>query len=359
MQTYGWWDEVPEHLMTRTALGKEGLKPAGPIAAKIEYGKGRRHRIHDLYNRNEATPKQKPTPAQLAALEKARIATRTCSKCGTVVEKPSLLGKRTGRCINCRMMVAEGKRTHEVDKLIAWARSMLANPDALILDTETTALMGYICEIGIIRMDGTVVYESLVNPQEPNYATDIHGISDRMTWSAPTFADIEPDLRWLLHGRTVVVFNAAYDSEVLEIEIRRLCTPSDEALAWLVKTDWDVWDERGYGLLAPGWKGQVRRLKTIRDDSLAYRRVVTEHSMWWCERIGWECAMLKYSCFVGEWSERYHDYKYQALGGGHRAVGDCQATLAVLKRMANTPLSTERMHEVPECSTSDKLPTIG
>jgi DNA polymerase-3 subunit epsilon len=45
--------------------------------------------------------------------------------------------------------------------------------------------------------------------------------------------------------------------------------------------------------------------------------------------------MKRYAQFVGEWSERYEDYRYQPLpGGDHRALGDARAALAVLRRMA-------------------------
>lgn len=345
MQTYGWWDQVPEHLMTRKGLGKQGLKPGGPVAAKIEYVARRHERSYDLYDRNEALPKQ-ATPAQLRALEQARVKQRTCTKCSKVVEKPSELGKRTGRCIECRVQAAEAKRTREVDGTITWARSMLATPGALILDSETTDLHGYLVEVGVITMDGTVVFESLVNPQARIDATHIHGIDHDMVWGAPTFDDLEPELRRLLHGRTVVVYNADYDTNVLEDEIRRICTPSDEALAWLIEQDWGKWGNTNIYLRE--WQGESRWLRVDDWELQKYRGLISDQAAWWSGRVDWQCAMLKYSCFVGEHHEYYRDYKYQALRGGHRAVGDCQATLAVLKRMAAEPLSTKRMHEVPE-----------
>ena len=49
----------------------------------------------------------------------------------------------------------------------------------------------------------------------------------------------------------------------------------------------------------------------------------------------WDCAMLAYSKNVGEWNEYRGDFKWQKLqGGDHSALGDCRATLEVIKKMA-------------------------
>ena len=219
-------------------------------------------------------------------------------------------------------------RAQEIDACVAWARRMLADPDALILDTETTNLSGYVCEIAIIRMDGSVVLDTLVNPEAPNSATHIHGITREMTWDQPTFADLEPELRRLLHGKTVVVYNAMYDSSVLEREISRMCTPDDETLAWLCEKDHtlSIWARQPFNVY---WR--------LRD----HQHLVQSHSWWWRERVRWECAMDEYAVFVGEPRGYKRGYKWQPLRGGHRALGDCLACLEVIKRMANTPISTE------------------
>lgn len=337
MQTYSWWDQVPESLKTKTQLGEMGYKPGGLPRAEIEYGRGRKHRIYDLYDVSEAIAKQ-ATPAQLAALEQARLAQRTCKRCGKVVEKPSHLSAR-GNCGTCRGEIAAKKRTKEVASMRDWARALLASPDALILDSETTGLDGYLCEISIIRMDGSTVLNTLVNPQEPNGATHIHGITDDMTWSAPTFEQLEPELRRILHGHTVVVYNAVFDSGVLEREVRRLCMPSAQQLAWLVETDWGEWGQNNIYLRE--WQGESRWLRIIRDGARDYRYLVDEHADWWIGRSDWQCAMEAYATYVGEWHDSYHDYRYQPLGGGHRALGDCLTCLNVLIEMAATVGLTE------------------
>ncbi len=219
-------------------------------------------------------------------------------------------------------------RAREIDEVVCWAQRMLANPDTLILDTETTDLAGYICEIGIIRMDGSIVLDTLVNPEAHNSATHIHGITREMTWGAPTFACLEPELRRLLHGHTVVVYNAMYDSSVLEREISRMCTPSDEALAWLIKKDHtlSMWARQPWDAY---WHHQEHLM------------LVQSHSWWWRDQIKWECAMDAYAVFAGEPRGYRRGYKWQPLRGGHRAVGDCLACLELIKRMAATKLSTE------------------
>lgn len=46
-----------------------------------------------------------------------------------------------------------------------------------------------------------------------------------------------------------------------------------------------------------------------------------------------ECAMLGYAAFVGELRGEY-EFRWWALSGGHRALGDCRAALDRLREMA-------------------------
>ena len=49
--------------------------------------------------------------------------------------------------------------------------------------------------------------------------------------------------------------------------------------------------------------------------------------------------MIMYARFIGEWASWKDDYKWQKLpGGDHTALGDCIATLNIIKEMANTEL---------------------
>lgn len=335
MPYYSWWDQLPEHLKTKTQLDQLGFKPGGPIRARIAYGRGRRERDYPLYDQREAVAKKKPTDAQRAALEKAQLARRTCTECGQVVERPGLLSAR-GRCWPCRRLAAERQRNRERDATILWARQLLGRADWLILDTETTDLHGALVEIGVTYPDGTVAFQSLVNPETPIVAEaqQIHGITPDMVWNAPTFAALEPTLRQLLHGKTVVVYNAEYDSAVLWNEVKRLCTLPDDARALL--THWQTHTRPD---------GTTYQLRSR--NAWEYDRLANDQASWWTERIDWQCAMLQYSCYIGEWSDYHQDYRYQPLWGGHRAIEDCRACLQVVRRMAATPVTIERRLKKP------------
>jgi DNA polymerase III subunit epsilon len=97
------------------------------------------------------------------------------------------------------------------------------SPVALI-DTETTALEGVVCEIGVIAGDGTVPFESLVNPESPvsPAARTIHGITDEELRVSPSLAEVWPRLQEALRDRTTLVaYNVAFDRECLAQSARR------------------------------------------------------------------------------------------------------------------------------------------
>ncbi len=48
----------------------------------------------------------------------------------------------------------------------------------------------------------------------------------------------------------------------------------------------------------------------------------------------WHCAMEWYAQWWGDWSEYHGSYRWQPLGGGHRAREDCLTVLARLRTMA-------------------------
>jgi len=169
-----------------------------------------------------------------------------------------------------------------------WARDLLARQDWVILDTETTGLgsEAETVQIAVIAPDGAVLLNALVKPTRPipPDATQIHGITDAMVTAALPFRDLHPALRALLQGRTVVIYNADYDTRILR------------QTAELAGLDW---------------------------------RPITV-----------ECAMLRYAAFVGQWNSYHGNYRWQRLPTGdhhaHDAVGDCKATLDVIRRMAGT-----------------------
>lgn len=101
--------------------------------------------------------------------------------------------------------------------------------DPLFLDTETTGLENHaeICEIAVLDVDGAALVDTLVRPTQaiPDGARRVHGISDDDVRDAPTFAEVAPELREVLDGREVVVYNADYDTRLLTQSAQALRLP--------------------------------------------------------------------------------------------------------------------------------------
>lgn len=157
----------------------------------------------------------------------------------------------------------------------AWAREVLSDPRAAVLDTETTGLHGYVCEISVISAGGTLL-DTLVNPQAPVEpgAAAIHGLTSEKLASARAFGEIWPDLDTILAAWRIVVWNADFDAAVIRRELARLKIP------------------------APA--------------------------------LRWECAMRRYS----DWYNDMPDSRFMKLNGGHRAAQDCAAVFDRLREMA-------------------------
>jgi len=157
--------------------------------------------------------------------------------------------------------------------------------DWVVLDTETTGTSPFdeIVQIGIVAWNGRVLLDALVKPTKPipPSATAIHRISDADVLRAPSFPDVFGRVQRILSGKKIVIYNAGFDTRLIRQSLAK------------------------HGLLPYG---------------LDHEKV--------------ECAMLAYSAWVGErWP--YGGYKWQKLvSGDHTAVGDCLATLVLIKKMA-------------------------
>ena len=92
------WLCAPAGLATRRQLRALGLRPGGaePVA-RIVWRRGRR--FADLYVIHHAKPKRAATPAQLAALDKAMQARRTCPASGRDVGY--CLPRSCSACLDC------------------------------------------------------------------------------------------------------------------------------------------------------------------------------------------------------------------------------------------------------------------
>jgi DNA polymerase III epsilon subunit-like protein len=140
----------------------------------------------------------------------------------------------------------------------------------------------------------------------PADATGIHGITDDMVKDAPSFADIRDRLIEFFRGKPLVMYNADYDKQIL--------------LNAHVGLD---------GLFAPA--------------------AASAH----------HCAMEQYAQFYGEWNDYHGNYRWQSLGSAchqqgiqfigtaHSALGDCRATLAVIKKMAEFEAEKSAATESP------------
>jgi DNA polymerase III subunit epsilon len=184
-------------------------------------------------------------------------------------------------------------RTQSRAAAIAWASAVVARPDIVYLDTETTGLDGRaeIVEIAVIDNTGRTLLDTLVRPDGiiPYEVVRIHGIDDEMVAGAPRWPEVYPALLDLLRDRTVIVYNAEFDYRLVNQMNRR----------------------SGY----PTCAGQ------------------------------WHCAMKQYAAYATDWHARYGNYRWHKLDvalarfghakDGHRARPDADACRLVVIGMAD------------------------
>lgn len=177
-------------------------------------------------------------------------------------------------------------------------RKALAGKDFLVLDTETTGLYeGEIVQIAIINSAGQTLLNTLVKPvfPIPSDATAIHGITDEMVESSPTWLDLAPKIKTLLEGKLLVVYNAVYDRKMMHQTAER------------------------HGLPKVEWK----------------------------DICSWHCAMEAFAEFYGDYNRYRGSYRWQKLviaarhcgvpyEDAHNALVDCQMALGVTKHMLAT-----------------------
>lgn len=287
------------HLATETQLRQMHQKP-GPEQQPVAcYWSGTAQTYRMLYDMREAVPVRMQTERQKAACRDALRAARaalTCTWCRVRVRSKSALRPMTDGhrlCVDCARRWQIGIE----------AQAILRTPERFcVLDTETTGVDPWdeiveIAVLGVERrrrvdgmeggMEGAVLLNTLVQPiarSIPPQVTAIHGITDQDVATAPSFAEILPQLAAAVAGRTVLIYNAAFDGEMIRAACARL----------------------GDDVRSP-----VRRNKSV---------CMME---WYAE---W-CGILR----------RAGDYEWIPLNGGHRALGDCRAVLARLQKMAEIP----------------------
>lgn len=275
MDEYTRWADVPDNLKTKTQLDKMGLRLSQAqkhVALFCSYIRGgSRPTYYKLYEAEQAQAKREVTPAQAETLRLARekaLALRTCPACGEISRRPC---KTQFYCHICR----------DHREMTAWARAVLADDRALILDTETTDLEGEIIQIALINTAGQPVFSSDIKPLggiAPG-AQAVHGLTlDKLAGAKP-WPDHHQQISDLITAASrVIIYNAEFDTARLHQTAAQ------------------------YGL------------------ALELGRV--------------ECAMRRYAKWKGHWSDYWQDYKWFPLGGGHTALSDCLATLERLREMS-------------------------
>ncbi|MEU6902966.1 3'-5' exonuclease [Streptomyces virginiae] len=217
---------------------------------------------------------------------------RWCSPCEERDARERAEAER--RAVEAREAEREARR-RRVLELQEWAAAALANEALVVLDTETTGLDADACvvELAVISGSGDVLVDTLVNPGRPipAGASEIHGITDEAVATAPSFGQILVGLTAALDGRRCLIWNAPYDKGVLRWELTR--------------------HYRAAGHEDPAASAAA-----------------------WLDGMTLEDAMVPYSDWYGDWSDYWGNYSWQALGGGHRALGDVRAVLDRLREMA-------------------------
>jgi DNA polymerase-3 subunit epsilon len=172
---------------------------------------------------------------------------------------------------------------------------MLDEGEYVVLDTETSSLDGEVLEIAVIDAAGFVLLNTLVKPSPycviSSGAMKVHGITHEMLADAPRWGSVAKHLSGIVQDKPVVIYNADFDVQIIR------------------NTD------------------TAHGLKSIK---------YTTRGAW--------CAMKYCAEYIGEWNNAKGSWRWHSLGSvadrfgiqtpnAHRALGDCQTTLAVLQHI--------------------------
>jgi len=183
------------------------------------------------------------------------------------------------------------------NQAIQIAREILSqNP--VYLDTETTGIdrSSEIVEICILDDDAQILFQSLVKPTVsiPPDVIRIHGITNEMVKSAPSWLTVWPLVEATLTGRQVGIYNADFDLRMMQQTHTKFHIP---------------------------WR---------------FNRMVSSF-----------CIMRLYAQFYGEWNPAYASYRWHSLEAAgrhcqiplpntHRAYDDALLARQVLHHIAKS-----------------------
>lgn len=170
--------------------------------------------------------------------------------------------------------------------MIAWSK-LLDRDDVLILDTETTGFRSYheVVEVAAINTRGDILFSEMVKPvyEVEAQVTRIHGITNAMLADKPTYDRVHDRLMQVLcRATSVCAWNAPFDRRLLEQSAAR------------------------YGLELP---------------PITWRDLLSDHRALYPDYSSHKLVHVAAHRDVGE-------------AQSHRALGDCQMTLAVVRAQA-------------------------
>lgn len=143
--------------------------------------------------------------------------------------------------INCNVLpYSSGVRhfhleeTKLTETFIDWCRRVVAGEDHVILDTETTGLYGEIIDLAIIDTKGKKLYNGLFKPLCAFFsmAQETHHITEAMLENAPIIGYEWPRICDIVAGRTVITYNAKFDSERIAYALARHGLNTCDAYQW-------------------------------------------------------------------------------------------------------------------------------
>lgn len=165
----------------------------------------------------------------------------------------------------------------------------------IFLDTETTGIGLYdlVIEVGIVDLDGNVLYNSLINPGRtiPQDSSKVHGITDEMVADAPSLKTVWSEIEAVLHDRAIGIYNAEFDYRLMKQSVDNVGLP------------WSIQRDQAF------------------------------------------CVMNMFSAWYGEWNRRLNNFRSQKLEfagkfcgidlpNNHHAVDDAKLTAALLRYLA-------------------------
>jgi DNA polymerase-3 subunit epsilon len=179
-------------------------------------------------------------------------------------------------------------------KVLERARQVIKlNP--IFLDTETTGIGLYdlVVEVGIVDLDGNVLYNNLINPGRPipKDSSKVHGITDDMVSDAPSLITAWSEIEDILHDRAIGMYNAEFDYRLMKQSVEHA------GLSW-----------------------SIQRNQAF-------------------------CVMNMFAAWYGEWNRRANNFRSQKLEfagkfcgidlpNNHHAIDDAKLTAALLKYLA-------------------------